>query len=225
MAVERAEYDFYIHYLREGMTVFDVGANIGELSLLFSRFIGETGQVHSFEAVHTTFQRLTKLCSAAGRHNITLNHCAVADREGSVNLRVYDEKLCGWNTLAERPLQDYGIDIKPVRTEEVAAITVDAYCDKHDIAQVDLLKIDVEGAEFQVLTGAERMLQSRRIRCCIFEFGATTFDMGNDPKAIAAYLRRMGYSVRNVVKNDPVFPGRASALAARFSMHVAVPLS
>jgi hypothetical protein len=38
--VERAEQIFYLEYLREGMTVFDVGANVGELTLLFSRFTG-----------------------------------------------------------------------------------------------------------------------------------------------------------------------------------------
>lgn len=47
--VERAEQSFYLSYLRENMVTFDVGANIGELSLLFSRFIGVSGEVHAFE--------------------------------------------------------------------------------------------------------------------------------------------------------------------------------
>ena len=47
--VERAERIFYLEYLREGMTVFDVGANVGELTLLFSRFVGASGSVHAFE--------------------------------------------------------------------------------------------------------------------------------------------------------------------------------
>ena len=43
MDVERAEQIFYIHYLREGMTFFDVGAHVGKLTLLFSLFEGERG--------------------------------------------------------------------------------------------------------------------------------------------------------------------------------------
>jgi len=44
MQVEKAEYSFYLQYLQEGMTVFDVGANIGELSLLFSGLVGQAAK-------------------------------------------------------------------------------------------------------------------------------------------------------------------------------------
>jgi hypothetical protein len=67
------------------------------------------------------------------------------------------------------------------------------------------------------------MLESQRIRCCVFEFGATTFDMGNDPNKIEAYVEHMGYEIRNVVEGDPIFPGRANAKEARFSIHIAIP--
>src|SRR2546430_14134629 len=80
-----------------------------------------------------------------------------------------------------------------------------------------------EGAEYQVLLGARCMLQEKRVRCGVFEFGATTFDMGNDPDAIEDYLTGLGYRLRNIVRRDPVFPGRTGAEAARFSMHVASP--
>ena len=46
---ERAEYTFYISYLRSGMVVFDVGANVGELTTLFSHFVTPAGSVHAFE--------------------------------------------------------------------------------------------------------------------------------------------------------------------------------
>jgi hypothetical protein len=60
--VERAEHIFYINYLNEGMTVFDVGANCGGLSLLFVHFVGPSGHIHSFEAASSTFERLTAVC-------------------------------------------------------------------------------------------------------------------------------------------------------------------
>ena len=69
------------------------------------------------------------------------------------------------------------------------------------------------------------MLLQKRIGCCVFEFGATTFDMGNDPDILEAYLSTCGYRVMNVVERDPVFPGRSSAESARFSIHVASPRS
>ena len=221
--VERCEKSFYINYLHEGMTVFDVGANIGEISLLFSRFIGEHGQIHSFEASHSTFKKLQTICQLANRSQIILNNKALTDTEGIVKLHVYDETHSAWNSLANRPLEQYGINVKPMCIEEVEAVTIDLYCEKNGITQIDLLKIDVEGAEYQVLLGARRMLESKSIGCCVFEFGATTFDMGNEPNEIENYLNQSGYKIRNVIKGNPVFPGRKSAAEARFSIHVAMP--
>jgi FkbM family methyltransferase len=221
--VERAEQIFYLEHLREGMTVFDVGAHVGELTLLFSRFVGGDGRVHAFEAGGGAFARLAAVCTAAGRRNVTLNHVALAEAEGTVRLYVYDDDHLAWSTRAARPLENYGIDTKPVATEVVAATTVDAYCERNGIGRIDLLKIDVEGAELQVLLGARRMLESKRVGCVTFEFGQTTFDMGNSPDDIEAYLRGAGYELRNLVAGDAVFPGRESAQTACFSMHVATP--
>ncbi len=221
--VERAEWTFYITYLREGMVAFDVGAHVGELSLLFSRLVGPQGCVHAFEASSATFSRLSAVCQLSGRSNITLNNVALSDRDGKFQLHAYDDAHSSWNTLAERPLRRYGIDVSPVGTEVVAATTIDGYCEQNGISRIDLLKIDVEGAEYQVLRGARRMLQDKAILCSVFEFGQTTFDMGNDPHEIESYLTQLGYEVQNLVKGDPALPGRFSVETARFSMHAARP--
>jgi FkbM family methyltransferase len=221
--VEMREWTFYINYLRPGMIVFDVGAYIGELTLLFSRFVGEKGQVHAFEASYKNFEKLKIMCELAGRRNVILNHLALIDREGIVKLHMYDEKHRSWNSLATRPLQKYGLAVKPIGTEEVRATTIDIYCKKTGLSYIDLLKIDVEGAEYQVLLGARHMLESKAIHCCVFEFGKTTFDMGNNPHEIETYLRQFGYRLRNIVRGDPVFPGRSSAEMAQFSMHILMP--
>jgi FkbM family methyltransferase len=221
--VERAERIFYLQYLREGMTVFDVGANVGELTLLFSRFAGASGGVHAFEPTGRGFERLSAVCRAASLDNVRLNRLALAEEEGPVRLHVYDDAHLSWTTRAERPLEDYGISVKPQATEEAPATTLDLYCERNGVAEIDLLKIDVEGAELQVLVGARRMLREGRVRCVTFEFGQTTFDMGNSPEQMEAYFKEAGYVLRNMVEGDPVFPGREGAQAACYSMHVATP--
>lgn len=223
--VERAERIFYLEYLREGMTVFDVGANVGELTLLFSRFVGAGGGVHAFEPGGASFERLSTVCGAASLRNVRLNRLALAEAEGTVRLHVYDDDYLSWTTRATRPLEDYGINVKPRATEDVPATTVDLYCEQHGVEVIDLLKVDVEGAEFQVLLGARRMLRERRVRLLTFEFGQTTFDMGNTPDQIEAYLEEVGYDLHNLVEGDPVFPGRQGAQTATFSMHTAMPKS
>ena len=221
--VERAERIFYLETLREGMTVFDVGANVGELTLLFSRSAGASGSVHAFEPCGQTFERLEAVCRAASLRNVRLNRLALAEDDAPVRLHVYDEDYMSWNTRAARPLEDYGIDVKPLAVEEVPATTLDLYCERNAVAEIDLLKVDVEGAEYQVLVGAGRMLGEKRVRCVTFEFGQTTFDMGNSPDRIESFMRTAGYEVRNLVAGDPVFPGGESARTACYSMHVATP--
>jgi len=222
LEVERAEQIFYLKYLREGMTVFDVGANVGELTLLFSRFAGGE-HVHAFEASRAAFEKLEIVCRTANRRGVTLNHLALADKKGAIRLNIYDDEFLSFNTQAARPLKDYGLDIEPVEVEEVSAATIDDYCEENRIESVDLLKIDVEGAELQVMRGARKLLAARRVKCLTFEFGQTTFDMGNRPEEIEAFLGEMNYEIRNIVEGEPNFPGRRSAAAAKFSMHVAVP--
>lgn len=222
--VERIERIFYLEYLRAGMTVFDVGANVGELTLLFSRFVGNEGSVHAFEASGEVFQKLETVCRAAGRRNAALNHLALADKNGTIRLNVYDEAYSSFNSQAARPLENYGLDLQPVGIEETQATTVDDYCAEKKIELIDLLKIDVEGAEFQVMQGARRMLESKSIRYLTFEFGQTTFDMGNSPAEIERFLNDFGYKIRNMVAGDAVFPGRESVETAKYSMHIATPV-
>lgn len=221
--VERAERLFYLEYLREGMTVFDVGANIGELTLMFSRFVDVGGCVHAFEPSVTAFERLASICTAASLNNVRLERVALTEKEGTVILHSYGDDYLSWTSQAKRPLESYGINVHSISSEEAPATTIDLYCETNHIASIDLLKVDVEGAEFQVLLGARRMLEARCIKCVTFEFGQTTFDMGNDPNDIEAYLKGLGYFLRNLVESDPVFPGRESAHTACFSMHVATP--
>jgi len=221
--VERAERLFYLNYLREGMTVFDVGANIGELTMMFSRFVGAGGSVHAFEPGRKSFEKLETIHTLASLRNVQLNKLALGEKEGTLTLHSYGDDYLSWTSQALRPLEGYGIDIHAVTTEEASATTLDLYCEGKGIESIDLLKVDVEGAEFQVLLGANRMLESRSVRCITFEFGQTTFDMHNDPNDMETYLKNLGYVLRNVVENDPVFPGRANPETASFSMHVAMP--
>lgn len=222
--VEKAEQTFYIQYLQPGMVSFDVGANVGELTLLFSRFVGPKGQVHSFECSPNTYRQLSEIVRISNRKNIITNNVCLSDTIGTAEFHIYDAEHATWNTLAKRPLEQYGVNIKPKDVINVQTTTLDEYCDTNNINRIDLLKIDVEGAEYQVLSGASRMMSEGRIKRIVFEFGQTTFDMGNDPDKLTHLITSRGYKISNLVKNAPVFPGGASATTAQFSMHICTPV-
>ncbi|MCH7812848.1 MAG: FkbM family methyltransferase [Planctomycetes bacterium] len=221
--VERCERAFYEGYLVEGMLVFDVGANVGLLTALFAERVGRRGSVHAFEPGGKAFARLASRLGPGEGHNVRLQRSALADRTGSATLHVYDDDHLTWNTFADRPLHEYGIDVSPVGRERVEVTTIDEYCADRGVSHIDLLKIDVEGAELQVLLGARGMLQDKRVGCCVFEFGQTTLDMGNEPARIEAFLDRVGYDLRNLIAGDPVFPTLPGKGTPAYSMHLAEP--
>src|SRR5918911_5283801 len=83
--VEKAEMIFYLNYLKDGMTVFDVGANIGLLTLLFSRSIG-SGVVYAFEPASDNFARLSEICGIGLLPDVQLNNIALAEAELNFDL-------------------------------------------------------------------------------------------------------------------------------------------
>src|SRR3954451_8180676 len=81
----------FLSVVQQGDVVFDVGANAGYYTLLFSHLVGRRGQVHAFEPVPATFAALTAGLARDQRFdNVTLNDCALGDREGTLPLFVPD---------------------------------------------------------------------------------------------------------------------------------------
>jgi FkbM family methyltransferase len=219
--VERAEFSFYLNYLRDGMTVFDVGAHHGELSLLLARFAGPSGRVLAFEPTPASFRRLSQLIQLTGNTTIQPFCLAVGDKSSLRTLHIYDDAHATWNTFAERKLGEFGRTLDPVAEESVVTTTLDQFCAAHHIERIDLLKVDVEGAELQVLRGSLQLLRRHAIACCVFEFGQTTWDMGNRPDEIESLLKSCGYRLQSIVPSDPLFPGGEARATSRYAMHIA----
>lgn len=206
LIVEKHEYMFYTRHLKRNDTVFDIGANIGELTLLFSRFVGDNGKVYSFEPTPSTFERLSSIISIGNRANVIANNFAMSDVEGTLDFNMYHDHFAAFNTAATRPLAKYGVNIDEPINIKIPCTTIDSYCSKNGIEKIDLLKIDVEGAELQVLKGASKMFSEKRIAVCAFEFGQTIFDMGNTVDEFIDFFKSNGYTVRNVTAKQNIFP-------------------
>jgi FkbM family methyltransferase len=216
--VEAAERQYYEDYLREGMTVFDVGANVGALAEFFAGRVGPTGKVHCFEPGEAAFAALKQRQTGLPHGNMILNPVAICNRTGLTRFHVYPEAYSTFNSMAERPLEIDGAELQPQQTREVPCKTLDDYCQDAAIRHIDLVKLDVEGAELQALEGATGLLRQRRINCILMEFGQTTFDMGNRPEDIEAFVTGVGCTVFNLIPGDPLFPGGRSRETAQFAM-------
>lgn len=173
--------------VREGATAFDVGTHIGYVSLLFSRLVGPTGRVVSFEPGENNLPYTRT--NLGPRPNVTLIEKAVGPRSGTASF--YLEDLTGQNNSLVEHYE--GLDatartsVRPeVREVTVPMTSVDDYVAESGRVP-DFIKVDVEGFELGVLEGARHTLQTRRPMLMV-EVGS------NATAEVFQLMRELGYA-------------------------------
>jgi FkbM family methyltransferase len=147
--------DLFLHEYapRTGDTVFDIGAGIGAETLLFSRLVGPTGRVVSLEAHPRTYERLALLSRANRLANVTALQMAAAEADGELAISDYEHYL--HNTI----LEEDGAGIR------VPARRVDSVARDLGITRIDLLKMNIEGAERLAICGLDDVIDGIRHVC------------------------------------------------------------
>lgn len=135
--------------VRPGMTVIDIGAHIGYHTLLFAKCVGPSGRVFSFEPIPENFSLLRKNVELNNLTQVRMLNQAVFSRAGEITISVPDD-------LPNSGNGSVCLD-KGMRQLHVSAVSLDAFCEEFSI-RPDILKMDVEGAEYEVLRGAERVI-------------------------------------------------------------------
>jgi FkbM family methyltransferase len=143
---------------RAGETVFDLGANCGASVFVFSRAVGPTGKVVAFEPDPLNREMLTRNVESLGLGNVIVCASAVAGR--SATLRFNSEGSLG--AALSHVVSRAGLS----ETIEVDALTLADACAKVGCAP-DFIKMDVEGAEEEVIEGARAWLRDHRPRWVI----------------------------------------------------------
>jgi FkbM family methyltransferase len=147
--------------------LFDVGAYVGDYTcILKSNF--PNAIIHSFEPCVESFNTL----SAKMKTNNVFLHNFGFSKENTTSFLFKEPRFLFLNSIYKRNLQRYNMDNS--ETESVTLKSIDSFCQENSISSIDFLKIDVEGAELDVLLGASKMLQN--IQFIQFEFGATDVD-------------------------------------------------
>lgn len=179
-------------YLRPGMTYFDVGAHFGQYVLVAAKRIGPAGSVHAFEPTSETYAQLQANLRLNGFTWVVANHNAVYDRVTEMELKLCVNGKGAFNSLG-KPMRP---DEEVVGTERVPTITLDSYCLGKSIQKIDLLKIDVEGAELNVLRGAEVLLKNGEVTAIVCEFNeSTTANMGYSTQELRREFETLGFGV------------------------------
>ncbi len=183
--------------VKPGDTVFDVGANIGYLSLILRTCVGDSGRVVSFEPIPQMVQRLRANIELNGFDNIEQVRAGLSDAAGSVMLAL--DKAIRLDGRAGEP-------------QAVELITLDDYVARHATSRIDLIKIDTDGAEPAVLRGADQTLGGFK-PVVVIELGVRELDAAAESIEL---LRGHGYGFFDEsgtqVIDDPL--GAVRSLAA-----------
>jgi FkbM family methyltransferase len=162
----------FIEHLEDGHVFVDIGANHGYFTVLAASLVGPSGRVVAFEPSPRVFEQLHQHVHLNGfESRVTLEPCALADRPAA-SARFYVSQSAtnsGLSSLTpSHDLLKTG-DLSDERTVAVAVDTFDRWLAHSGIGQVDLLKIDVEGAEALVIGGMAGALHDGHIRSLIVE--------------------------------------------------------
>lgn len=203
-AWERDTVAFMQDLLQVGMTVIDVGANIGQYSMIASTCVGKQGQIHAFEPHPGLFHIFHRNIKREACKNIFPNQLALGHLEGQRLL--YPHTIDNLGATSFIPVTP-GAGGDPV---VVNVIKLDHYVMTHNIERVDFIKIDVEGAELEVLQGATTLLDSNPGIVLLVEFyEPNTARFGYHLNDLEAKLRSMEFhlfsiSPRGIVPYQPI---------------------
>ncbi|TDQ19584.1 FkbM family methyltransferase [Algoriphagus boseongensis] len=168
--------------------VFDVGANVGNWTKELKKN-SPGSQVYLFEPVPETFDKLLQNLSKL--ESVYPNQLALSDSEGMLEFNFY-------------PSQSYFSSVYPSSfgkesvIKQVPSTAGDYFCQKNQLSQIDLMKIDVEGLEGKVLAGFKEMIKNQKIRTIQFEYGPQAIDSKFLLRDFYDFFEENGYRVGKI---------------------------
>ncbi len=144
-------------YCHPGSVVYDIGANIGYISLMFARRSAPDGKVFAFEPLPENFGRLNE--------NVSLNHfqeyittiqAAIVDSPGTTTFMVHESGAMG------KAMGSLGREEEYLNSIKVEALAIDDFIFNRDHPKPDLIKMDIEGGEVLAIDGMQRTLREVR---------------------------------------------------------------
>lgn len=173
--------------LSAGGVFLDVGANIGYFSLLAARIVGENGHIIAFEPIGRLCRQIKTSAEKNNITNLRIENVGCSDGAGAAKLYLAENNI-GGSSLNARESGDY---------EEVILRKLDDYVEV--LNKVDLIKIDVEGREYEALLGAQSLLQKFKPKI-ILEFSPDIYTKQKSTSArdILLFLKNHHYKIFDI---------------------------
>lgn len=203
--VRAAVENYWFHEYRPGENdvVIDVGAGIGEDAVILSRMVGPKGLIHAIEAHPGTCACLEATVAQSGLDNVKTHLLAITEQDGTVSISDDAHHLA--NSIVG---SGGGIEVK--------AQSLDHFIERHGIGTVDLLKMNIEGAERGAMLGLERqapMVRHLAISCHDFIAEQGGGEQFRTKDAVRKRMTELGYAVTE--RCDAKTPWEADVLFAK----------
>ena len=183
--------NLYQNILKKGDVAVDVGAHSGRHAIPMAAAVGVKGTVIAFEVLPGVFPVLKSKCHEFALSNVEIKEVALSSAPGTGSFTVAVDRP-EESGLLRREIYNGATELKEIR---ISIQTLDHY----DLDKLRFLKIDTEGAEFDVLKGAERTLRKNK-PVIAFEFGESSYkSYGVNPTEVFEYLEGMGFVVLSIL--------------------------
>jgi FkbM family methyltransferase len=195
------------YYLpKEGDVVVDLGAGIGEETIIFSKLTGEKGSVYSIEAHPQTYGSLKYIIEDNKFKNVFLFNCAISDNNAKVRIEDDHNNYLG-NSIGEN------IESNHKGYFEVPSFTLDAFVSMNSIKKIDLLKVNIEGAEqlmIKGMTSSVKVVKNLAISCHDFRYNKGEGEFYKTKNKVIEFLLKNGFNIQSrnsghVVWDDYVY--------------------
>jgi len=181
----KCQTELFKKMVKKGDVVVDLGASIGYFTLLAARLVGKEGKVYAFEPEPRNFLLLCKNIALNGYDNIVAIRKAVSDREGFAKLFLSDD-------YGSHSLYKFDNAKTPIITETV---TLDNFFRKEGY-HVDIIKIDVEGAEMVAFLGMEKLIRENKKLKIFVEFSPYRIrEAGYSPEEFLSKITEYGFKI------------------------------
>lgn len=180
--------------------IFDVGANVGDWSLLMQRELPHSARFFMFEPQLACQRRIEE----KGIPNaVVIPHAVSSDAGQTIELFVGNE-ASGLASLHQR--RDSYFSEMEFSSLVVSTVTIDDIVDEYGLGRIDLMKMDVEGHELSVLKGAMRSLGAGRISALTFEFGSGNINSRTFFHDFWDLLTPLGFKIHRVLPSGRLMP-------------------
>ena len=171
--------------------VVDIGANVGWYTKILSELVSNKGCVYSIEPIPTTFELLSFCVKKLGLNNVELMNYAMSEKNGYVHMEVPLYESGGENFYQSKIVENKKSE-NSLKTFKVESKSIDSLFFELN-NKISFIKCDVEGHEFSVIKGAERVVKKSK-PAWLIEISGNPDNQDSNSYLLFNYLEKHGYT-------------------------------